>query len=244
MRVAVLTICYNEEETIGQVIKNWEGLAHKHLVLHTDKPWNGIDLPPDRSEEIVRSFKNTEFLRLPWKSEMDQRNWGLAYLYDYDYVLIVDADEFYTQKDQDTILSRLGVKNDFEDNQWCYRIPLIETYFKSLDYRLDPPDGHQPVVAVDPKKVVFTDSRLVSTPYQIPIEGTAMHHATYLRNEKRLRSKLTQFEHCDQVRKNWMEEIYKKWTPEMENVRSYGSEQSKAIYNPAPQEIKDLIANV
>jgi glycosyltransferase involved in cell wall biosynthesis len=244
MKIAVLTICFNEEETIGQVINNWDGLVYKHLVLHSDKPWHGLDLPPDRTEEIVRSFRHTEFIRLPWKSEHDQRNWGLAYLYEYDYVLIVDADEFYTKADQEIILSRIGQKNAFEDNQWCYRIPLIETYFKSLDYRLDPPDGHQPVIAVDPKKIVFIDCRIPSTPYQIPIDGVTMHHATYLRNEKRLRSKLTQFEHHDQVKRNWMDEVYTKWSPEMEDVRAYGSEKSKAILNPAPQEIKDLISTI
>ena len=104
MRIAVLTLVYNEEDTIGGVIKNWEGLVEKHLVLHSDKPWHGGELPPDETENIVKRFKHTEFIRIQWDSETQQRNWGLGRLYDFDYVLIVDADEFYERKDCEKML--------------------------------------------------------------------------------------------------------------------------------------------
>lgn len=240
MKIAVLTLVYNEETTIGAVIKNWEGLVDKHLVLHTNKPWHGKDLPPDRTEEIVKSFKNTEFIRGNWIREHDQRNFGLGRLYDYDYVLIVDADELYTREDAEKIVNSLGKELPFYDNLDCYRVGDIKTYFKNLDYALDPADTHQPVLALNPKKVSFTEVRIPSTSYQIPIDVT-LHHLTYCRQRERLVNKLEQFEHWDGVKSFWMEEKFDKWTPDMEDVRAYGHEKSKAIFNPAPQEIKDLI---
>ncbi len=244
MKIAVCTITYNEDKLLQMVLKNWEGKVYKHLVLHSDKPWHGHELPRDNSEEITKSFKNTEFKRMYWQSEHLQRSWGLAYLYDYDYVLMVDSDELYEEKDQEKILSSIGVVNRFEDNQNCYRIPQLVTYFKSFDYVLDPPDRHEPVIAVNPKKVTFKDARIPSTDYQIPIEGTKIHHLTYLRDDLRLWHKLQQFEHCEAVKSNWFEEKWKKWTPDMEDIRSYGVERSKAVSYNAPKEIIDLYNSV
>lgn len=245
MRVAVLTLCYNEEDTIGGVIKNWEGLVEKHLVLHSDKPWHGGELPPDETENIVKRFKHTEFIRIQWDSETQQRNWGLGRLYDFDYVLIVDADEFYERKDCEKIINYLGKEKNKYDNVDCYRVSKINTYFKDLDYRLDPRDTHEPVIALNPKKIVFTEHRCVNTQCQIPF-NLIMHHTTYCRNRNRLASKLEQFEHHDSVKSFWIEEVYDKWNPQvaegMDNLRAYGHENSKAIYDPAPQEIRFLIS--
>jgi len=241
MKIAVITISYREAPLLKAVLKNWQGKVYKHLVLESKKPWHGQELPEDGSKQLVESFPNTEYISMHWASEAIQRNWGLAYLYDYDYVLMVDADELYTTEDQIKILDRLGKKMPFEDNQWCYRIPLIKTYFKTTEYALSPPDRHEPVIAVDPKKVLFTETRQVTTTHQIPINGTTMHHLTYLRGDLRLYHKLRQFEHCDMVKTQWFEEKWLKWTPEMEDVRCYGHEQSKAVLDPMPQELKDLL---
>lgn len=239
MRIGVLTLCYNEELLLPAVLKNWQGKVDTHLVLHTDKPWHGQELPHDRSEEISRSF-GAYFVRLPWKDEAEQRNWGLAYLYDCDYVLIVDADELYTEADQQTLLSSLGVPGKF-DNLDCYRAEKVVTYFKTPDYRLDPPDSHQPVVAVNPKKRLFTETRIPGN-YQIPLP-ISLHHLSYLRDDQRLVHKFQQFEHYDQVKRDWFENTWKTWTPESEDVRAYGREKSKAIYNPMPEELRLLITS-
>jgi glycosyltransferase involved in cell wall biosynthesis len=213
MKIAVLTITYREAPLLKAVLKNWRGKVYKHLVLESKKPWHGQELPEDGTKQLVESFPNTEYISLNWVSEAIQRNWGLAYLHDYDYVLIVDADELYTTEEQAKILDRIGKKMPFEDNQWCYRIPRIKTYFKTTEYALNPPDYHEPVVAVDPKKVVFTETRQVTTDFQIPIEGVMMHHLTYLRDDMRLFHKLRQFEHCNMVKERWYEDKWLKWTP-------------------------------
>lgn len=236
MKLAALTICYNEEQFLGAVIGNWKNIVDKHLVLHSDKPWHGAELPPDQSEDITRSFKHTEFFRVWWHNEHIQRNWGLGRLAEYDYVIIVDADELYTRKDQETILNTLGTGEKTD----CYVAQKVKTYFKTLQYALDPADTHHPIIAINPKKLTFSEYRGCAFQQQIWVNAT-MHHLTYVRQDERLKYKLGQFEHYLDVRPEWWNFVWKNWTPEMEDVRAYGRENSRAILNPAPQEIIDLI---
>lgn len=244
MKLAIMTLCYNEEETLGAVLRNWSNVLCHQLVLHSEKPWHGEELPPDRSEEICREY-GREFIRLPWTSETEQRNWGLAYLYKYDYVLIVDADELYTGEDKNKILDMLGKSNEEHyDNLDCYRAQRVKTYFKSPDYVLDPPDTHKPVIAINPKRRLFAEHRVPSTDYQIPIDVT-MHHLSYLRSDGRMYHKLRQFEHHDIVKKFWYENIWKKFVPGSAmpagGLRAYGAEYSNAIRDPMPQALRDLL---
>lgn len=241
MKVGVLTLAYNEEQFIGAVLENWRGKVSRHVVLLSSKPWHGVELPRDKSAEICKHY-GVEVISLPWPSETAQRNWGLGYLSDCDYVLQVDADELYEEKDQLTLLSALGTKagEDFVDNTNCYRTSGMITYFKTPDYVLDPPDGHWPVVAINPLKATFMDCRVPSQDYQLVLPIT-MHHVSYLRNDLRLWHKMQQFEHYNQVRPSWFSDVWQKWEPGMANVRSYGVETSTTKLQPMPDEIRGLI---
>ena len=241
MKVAVQIIAYNEEATIAAVLRNWIGKVHTITVFHSDKPWHGQELPHDRTQRICEDMQ-IEFIRLPWRSETEQRNWALARHYDFDYVLIVDADELYTEADQFTLLETIGKRNDAEmhDNLWCYRVGRVETYFKTPEWIMDPPDRHRPVVAIDPKKAIFTDCRIPSTQYQIPLPIT-MHHLSYLRDEMRLYHKLQQFEHHDRVKKGYFD-TFKNWKPgDKTIVRAHESEPSIAVPGKMPEELCTLL---
>lgn len=239
MRIGVMTICYNEEQLLPSCLLNWRGKVSRHVVFHTDKPWHGQELPHDRSQRLCE-YTGTPFVRLPWRSETEQRNWALGYFHDFDYVLVIDADELLTQEDQKTLLERVGNPQDFEDNQNVYRAERLQTYFKTPEYVLDPPDRHKPVIAISPKKGLFTDCRIPNTDYA-PIVPVTVHHLTYLREPMRLFHKLKQFEHHDQVKEGWFENVFSKWTPEADDVRAYGQEKSKAVEKPMPEELKKLL---
>lgn len=244
MKIAVLTLAYREASFIGAVIKNWHGKAAHHLVLASKKPWHGMELPEDGMVEIARKM-GAEVIELEWPSETVQRNFGLGRLYDYDYVLTVDADELYTEEDQLKLLEWLGSSGDEEyaDNFNAYKVMNVATYFKTMDYRLDPPDRHHPSIAVNPKKITYREHRCPSQEYEIALPIT-MHHISYLRQDLRLFHKFKQFEHYDQVKADWYQNVWKKWTPETEDVRAYGSEKSKAVRNPLPEELQKLLYGV
>jgi len=112
MKIAVLTIAYNEEEYIRACIRQFKPLHH--LVLVSTRNWKGVEL--HNKTAIIARQEGAEVIEAYWDNETNQRNYGLARLYDYDYVLIVDADEFYTPDDIQKIKDTLG-------DEKCYRCP-------------------------------------------------------------------------------------------------------------------------
>jgi len=241
-KIAVLTLCYNEEETLGAVLENWKGNCEKHLVLHTDRPWHGPDQPPDGSEDITGRYSHAEFVRLNWRSETAQRNWGLGKLHEYDMVAIVDADELYTQEDIKKIIEKVSEQRGVNGTQdVCFRVPVVRTYFKSHDLVIDPPDSHLPVVVVNPKKILFVDKRAPSTDQQVQIPGVTMHHLSYAKSDIKLWHKIQQFEHHDEVHDGWFDRTIKNFNPDLTNVRPYGIQQSKLVGYSLPDELRKLL---
>jgi len=245
-KIGVCTIAYNESQYIGACIRNWRGLVDKHLVLVSSKPWNGVPVPDDGTADIARA-EGADVEVDFWASEKDQRNHGLMRLYDYDYVLIVDADELYTRSVQDALLERL---NDPIDKSWrtdrpvpAFRIESMTTYWKTHEYVFDPPDLHKPIIAVDPKQLLCDEHRQFGTDYAPLIPGTC-HHFSWAKSDDKVKEKIQSFSHADGIYKNWYEEIWEVWTPGSGiQVRPYGRdiERSVATYRPAPQEILDLL---
>jgi len=242
MKIAVLIIAYNEERYIGACIKQWEGLVDKVVVLLSAKPWNGVPSEADRTEMIARKM-GAEVIIQDWRTEAEQRSWGCARLYDYDFVIINDADEFYTREDRVKIIEHLE-KNK---NEPCFRCPNMVTYWKTPEYIFDPPDGHKPIIVVNPKKVKFYEHRqpmpVEETKLQEyqPIIPVTMHHFSWVRSDKEVKEKIEHYSHADIIKPNWYEDVWLKWEPNMDDIRPYGIERSRAVYNPAPKEITNLI---
>lgn len=230
MKVAVMTIAYNEEETIGAVIKNWKGLATHYVFLSTN-PWHSND-ESDKTKQIAEDL-GAIVVEGEWKGETEQRNWALKYLQDYDYVLIVDADELYTEEDKKKILDSL-------DGEDCYRAKRTMTYWKTTDYTITPPDRHQPCIAINPKTMDFREVRIPNTGWQ-PVIDVTMHHLSYCKSDEKIKNKVQQFEHYDIIKPNWYEEKWEKWELETEDIHPYNRDNHKAIYKPLPEELKKLI---
>ncbi len=244
-KFAVCTIVYNDEVNVKACIKNWKGVVDKHLVLVSETPWKGEVYKCDKSYDIALDM-GVDAVLGRWVSEADQRNWGLARLYDYDHVLIVDADEFFTRENQEKIL-------DFLDAlEWCPVSTPKNThvYWKTYEYVLDPGDESRMILSVDPKSVLFTEARTIKfingngdTNHYLKHPDVASHHFSYVKTNEAVLQKLTSYEHAESIvgLREWYENVWLKWEPGSDMlVRPRGVEPSKAIYRPAPQEIIDL----
>jgi len=244
-RYAVCSIVYNESEYIGACIRNWCGLVDKHLVLVSNKPWNGRPVPNDGTADIARKM-GAEVIVGEWETEAQQRNEGLAILYDYDYVLIVDADELYTKDTQYKLIKMMDNPIDISwrsDRQRpALRISSMTTYWKTHEYVFDPPDRHKPIIAVDPKQLFCHEHRQFGTDYAPLVPGTC-HHFSWAKTDEKVKEKIQSFSHAEDIFKNWYEDVWKSWTPGCRlQVRPYGTnEKSIAVYKPAPKEIMNLI---
>lgn len=243
LKIAVLTVAYREEEYIERCIKQWQGLVSKHLVLVSTHPWNGVNLGFDKTSEIAREM-GAEVIERYWETEGFQRDWGLAILRDYDYVIINDPDEFYTLEDRKKIISYLGT-GEYTD---AYRVENMITYWKTPEYIFDPMDKHKPLVAVNPKTVHFYEHRQTqpfdkSYPFQqfiITIPVTC-HHFSWIHSDEKVKEKIQSYSHTDNIPLNWYEDVWEKWTPDSNLIiRPYG-EKSVAKYSPAPKEIYDSL---
>lgn len=245
-KYAVATIAYNEAEIIGACIRNWKGLVDKHLVLVSSKPWNGKSYPDDGTADIARKL-GAEVVVGDWTTEAFQRNEGLAILYDYDYVLIVDPDELYEKETQQNILKALNKPIDIswrsDKHLQAFRIEHIKTYWKTTDYTVDPEDHHKPIVAVDPKQLICHEHRQFGADYVPIIKGTC-HHVSWVKSDEKVKEKIQSYSHADAIEKEWYQNVWKEWKPGSGlQVKPYFTEKDKAIatYSPAPQEILDLL---
>jgi len=252
MRIAVCTLAFNEPQYIAPCIKQWEGLVGKHLVLVSDVSWNGTTHEDDPTAEIAGAY-GADVVVSSWTSEAEQRNYGLELLKEYDYVLIVDADEFYTRADREKIITTLTVSARHPGWTPTERNKML-TYWKTHEYIFDPQDQHIPTIAVDPKLVTCTEHRqfrvlrdardqAVRYNEECGEIGVQMHHFSWVKTDEQVLAKIQAYSHADIVGKDWYDTVWLKWTPGDMKIRPYGVEQSIATHHPAPQEIIDLIAN-
>ena len=239
MSIAICTIAYNEADKISKHIKNWKGLIDKHLVLLSSLPWNGSPSEYDGTGEIAKQ-EGAEVITRFWSNEDEQRNWGLAYLYNYDYVLKIDTDDIFTEEDQDKILKRLNDPYDYI-NKSNKKIPAfcsnrMITYWKNEDYIFDPPDKHRPIIAVDPKQVRFSDKRSISKFHDKtnietiePID-VSIHHYSWIGTDDKIKEKIEHYSHNKDIALNWFDDVWMKWTPESDMIiKPYGADKSKAL---------------
>lgn len=237
LKIAICTIAYNEADFIRQCVTQWR--PYHHVVLLSTKPWNGVPQPYDDTGSLAKAA-GAEVITRYWENEATQRNWGLAYLYAYDYVLIVDPDEFYTKADREKIVNNLS-------GDHAYRLERMVTYWKTHDFVFNPPDSHKPIIAVDPKRVRFFEHRSIGKAtdavpeFFAPLIPVTCHHFSWVRSDRKVAEKIATYSHADIIPPLWYDEVWKVWNPESGLlVRPYGKEQSRAVYHPAPPELHDI----
>jgi len=229
MNIGVLTNAFCEERFISLCIKQFKDFELDHVVLNSLESWNG-QKHSDSTEKIAQENGATVISRT-WQNEAEQFNWGLDYLSDKDWVLIVDSDERYTHREIDRILNALHVvSND------VIKIANMNVYWKNSDYVIVPKQIDKPVIAVRPN-VRFIDKRRVDEDFTIA--DNLMHHFSYVRTNEEMKKKIESFSHANEIVNNWYEEKWLKWSPEMKNLHPVVPSQfEQAVYFPCPVEVR------
>lgn len=255
-KYAVCLIAHKEVDIIGASIKHWKECVDKVLVLVSTRAWNGNSEGDDGTIRIANELAD-EVVVGEWKTEAEQRNWGLARLYDYDYVIIADPDEFYTKEDRQKIIATLDkpihleYTPDLENTKHvaAFKMGRIRTYWKTPDYEFYPPDKYHMIMAVDPKQVYCNEHRQFKPPYSKyatidyqPEMDVTCYHMSWVKSDKKVKEKIQSFSHAEDVFTNWYNNVWLKWKPDSDmQVKYRGEEQAIAIYNPAPKEIIRLL---
>jgi len=236
LRFAICTVAYNEADWIRACILQFKTLIERHVVLVSSHPWLGDVTPDDGTAQLARD-SGAEVHVQHWESESEQRNWGLALLIDYDYVLIVDADELYSRSAIRQMLVSLEQMRDP-----YFRVAEMQTYWKTRDYVCAPPEAWDPpIVAVDPKRARFRMQRQVEIlngerppAGKVPV---TLHHMSWVKSDAKVREKLSTFSHARHIKPGWYENVWLRWTPDtldMRDMAPYSRDEMYAIYSPCP----------
>lgn len=237
--VAVLTNAYREENWIVGCIEQFKPFNLYHLVLESLQSWAKASWDRDATGSISRSL-GAEVISHNWGSEADQFNYAMAYLRDYDWVIICDADERYDESNLEALLDHL--ENVAAENISGIKTCRWNVYWKTSDYEIEPQQTDFPLIAVRPQHVMFQKARDPG-PIAYEFVYSRMYHFSYVRTDEEMWKKICTFSHAFDFNKSeWYQDKWLAWTPEMEDLHPVAPEQFKrAVYRPAPERIKRLI---
>lgn len=209
-KFATLTIAYNEEKLIGGLL---DGISDLDNYVMISKPFHIDTFTFDKTEEIVKEH-GANVIRKDFESQLDERNWGMDFLQKegYEYIFIFDADEYYLKEDIPKMIEFVEAygseafksnHNDYiywKNEHWHFRHGGFTICLRA-DIRFAP--GDRTIQTKDIKEL----------PDWLP-----MHHFSYSRTDEEMKVKITTRDFSRRVLKNWYDEVWLKWTPEMRDL--------------------------
>lgn len=236
-KTLVSIIAYNEDWIIESCLKQFKDLIFDVVVLLSEKPWNGKNIKPDKTEEILKKNK-VKYFKHHWLSEAEQRNFILERT-DADLVITIDADEFMTQEDWHIVgeaLSRHPHTNLFAPKE-------IKEYWKNLDSRIVPSRIHLPIIALNPRCYRFFSNREVLPDNSRTILPVTLYHLSYVRPVEKIAEKHKTFSHANVFNDEWIE-YFKNWKQgDKIQIPTY-QEAERVEYDPCPKEIKQYVKSI
>ncbi len=223
--VSFAAVCcvYDDDSWLPLALESVYSSVDAIFVLISGKPWNG---PPGNIQgtlNTIAAFPDPQLkLRVvhgSWGSETEQRNAGLKLLEKegFDYCFIVDADEIYDPVELQRMMEMVSKNPQIA----CWHMTVL-VYWKSVRFRVDPPEGYKPPVFVKIKEGFFRENRLVEAPTRalIPIQVGVCHHMSYARTDAQIKRKITTFSHVHEMQPGWYERVWLGWNknPQMEDI--------------------------
>lgn len=232
MRLACVTVAYCEQRLIAPFIQHMQNRVDEIVVLNSTRPWHGEEVEHDNTAAIARSLGCTVFEEY-WPTEDAQRNTGQEYCSDYDWVIILDPDEFILDEDWDKLVQFLEVAP--LDAYVCNN---QYTLWKK-GYVIDPPEDYKQIIAVRPS-VRFVDKRVVDSPWgYAPAE---LWHFSWARSDAEVWRKINSYGHAGEFDAlKWFSEVWADWEPTMTDLHPLTpSALHQALYIDLPEELKKL----
>lgn len=197
MKFATSTICYWEPRLITPFLGHIPSWVDTKLVLVSERPWQGEHIEGDPTAALAQAA-GAEVIVYPWKSEEDQRNAGQEYLFDYDWIIILDNDEFLSNRDWNRLRTFLEkAEGD------AYVVDHQRVFYK--DKEVSPHSDYQMLIAVRPS-VKFVDKRVVDSDFGVaPVE---LLHFSWARTNDEILNKITHYAHAHELNKDWYTDVW------------------------------------
>ncbi|MCJ7813316.1 glycosyltransferase [bacterium] len=219
VRPKTITHCvaFNQEHFIEAWVRNAATYSDEMIVLFSKYPWNYNKnakrmITADKTGEILTRLKE-EFPQLTvieskWANETDQRNDAIkiARKQGGELLLIVDTDEYF---EVDEILAAYNWMQEHPAHVWyMHHVQLI----KKINWSVVTPEGNPRFeFAIDLRQVKsFKDKRIPKAEKKmtIPENICKCWHFSYLMPEKKIQEKLLSFGHAQEIRSNWLTEVW------------------------------------
>lgn len=200
MRFGSVAIAYKEERFIGKHLDHLPDWIEEKLVLNSTKPWQGEDVD-DYTGDVARAHGAT-VVQHDWASEHDQRNAGQDWFHDFDWIIILDPDEFLPEGAWLTLHEFLQ-----QASGQAYVCREQFTYWKK-GMRVQPQEDYKQIIAVRPS-VRFIDKRVVDSHWgYAPV---SLHHFSWARTDEEVWNKISHYGHAHEFdTKDWYENVWLK----------------------------------
>ncbi len=260
LRFASQILFFNCDQFILRTIANCAPFVERIFILYSPEPWNAYNKEapkhfPNRSNPALLKlspyFQKIQLVEGVWESEEEQREDCrlIAQRQGFDFLIVQDADEFYTAEDYQKNLALMRANPGYE----VYQTPWIN-FWKSVGYALvhrhhlgveNTIYGTCPLFAINLKMPVHFESRRVpraaKSVFRLP--GVCLH-LSYVFSDLDLFTKIGTWGHAHQVNKNWFRWKWLAWHPGKRNLNPISSvEWPRAVpyTGPLPPELNEFV---
>lgn len=226
-KFAAVYCVYENSGFLAESVRRVYPLMDKILFLLNFQPWNG----KGNDKLLLRTYQDIlemfdpygkfEVVSGYWKTETEQRNYGLQRLRDrgIEWCGIIDDDELYNYTELGSQIHRM--KNGSKD-VGVYLAPQ-KIYWKERKYAISNLIDAMPTFCRTDRQVNFCESRAVNVNwgswYTFQPDELVCHHFSYVRDDEMMKRKIGSFSHARDFTDNrWFNEVWMKWSPEMLNL--------------------------
>lgn len=221
MKFATHVLLFNQDKWILKNIENSGPFVDKIYVSWSLLPWtynkNARNIFKNKSDLSIlkqsKYFDKIEVIQGIWETDEAQRNACLEKAKEdgIDYLIIHDADEFYTDNGFKSIIEEVKSNPDYD----YYTTPWI-TFWKDLNHVIAKQDGNiicgYPEIVLNlNKNVKFIRCRR-PTGNNIKQLTVLCHHASYVLSDDECWSKINTWGHAHQFdTRKWFNEKWLNW---------------------------------
>ncbi len=226
MKVCLQVIAFNVDTWINQMLENAAPHVDKIFIAYPPRPWkysqsarDKLKNPTKLSSIKIKHLKcEVEIIKGDWEYDEDTRNFLLerARSEEFDWMIIQDADEFYTEDGWKILKKEMNRNDDTEllitpwINFWKNpRFVLLNSTLgiKSLN------EGA--AIRAKKAKSIFTFSR-TSNAIRRKVINADCYHYGYVMDNEAMRTKIQTWAHAKQIRdiEIWYSLKWLNWTEE------------------------------
>lgn len=205
--VPVCICVHDDHYFLAETIRSWKAAGPVYVFV-SQSAWNGEPGDWERSARVAES-EGAMVVVGDWPDEDLHRqaaHWELRNL-GFDQAFTPDGDEIVEPQLFESLINLAQARA-------AERIYVhMDTYWKSADFVIRPPEALAPIILVDLAKTEHVHIRdfvggraLVLGP-----EHGVLHHLSYAGPDERIEKKIRSWGHRNEVIEGWYERVWKRW---------------------------------